>query len=234
MNSIAQSLLCVCGEAGRKSKLAHCMALPFGTISENVARIEWSSGTLESAATQRSVKRLGELAGLFLDERAWLSMNPGIAVYSVEWQQPVKQDTPAGLFWGSTRIEPGKVGGEYFMTFGHFHARRDRAEYYCVVQGQGMLLLMDEERRTRVEIMSPGSLHYIPGHTAHRAVNTGATPLLFWACWPSDAGHDYETIARRHFSARVFQRNGKPEVVPDEPEPGPQPRVEAVEAGELE
>jgi glucose-6-phosphate isomerase len=99
------------------------------------------------------------------------------------------------------------------MTRGHFHARRDRAEFYTTVQGEGMLILMDEDRSTRVEIMSPGSLHYIPGYTAHRTVNTGDSPLVFWACWPSDAGHDYETIAERSFGARVLRRNGVPEVV---------------------
>jgi glucose-6-phosphate isomerase len=201
------------------------MADPRGTISEDAVRIDWSSGTLESPSKRRSVKRLGDLAGLFLDQQAWLSMSPGTPVYSVEWQQPVLEDTPAGLFWGSTRIEPGKVGSEYFMTRGHFHARRDRGEYYCVVQGRGMLLLMNEERRTRIEIMSPGSLHYIPGHTAHRAVNTGAEALLFWACWPSDAGHDYETIAKQNFGARVFEREGEPELVLDEPAPGQQSQV---------
>jgi len=201
------------------------MADPHGTISEDAVRIDWSSGTLESPSKQRSVKRLGDLVGLFLDQQARLSMDPRTPVYSVEWQQPVMEGTPAGLFWGSTRIEPGKVGSEYFMTRGHFHARRDRAEYYCVVQGQGMLLLMNEERRTRIEIMSPGSLHYIPGHTAHRAVNTGAKALLFWACWPSDAGHDYETVAKLHFSARVFQRKGEPEVVLDEQALGQQSQV---------
>ncbi len=201
------------------------MADPRGTFSEDAVRIDWSSGSLESPSKHRSVKRLGDLVGIFLDQQAWSSMSPGTPVYSVEWQQPVPEDTPAGLFWGSTRIEPGKVGSEYFMTRGHFHARRDRGEYYCVVQGRGMLLLMNEERRTRIEIMSPGSLHYIPAHTAHRAVNTGAEALVFWACWPSDAGHDYETIAKRHFSARVFEREGEPEVVPDEPALGQHTQV---------
>jgi glucose-6-phosphate isomerase len=56
-------------------------------------------------------------------------------------------------------------------------------------------------------------------------VNTGEKALLFWACWPSDAGHDYETIAKQNFSARVFQRKGEPEVVLDEPALGQQSLV---------
>jgi glucose-6-phosphate isomerase len=187
-------------------------------LSSTMSRIDWMTGSMHGAAPQHSVKKLGQLDGVFRDREAWQSMNPETVVYSVEWQEPVPQETPGGLFWGSTTIEPGRVGDEYFMTRGHFHAKRDRGEYYTTVQGQGMLVLMSEERLSRVEIMSPGSLHYIPGHTAHRTVNTGETPLIFWACWPSDAGHDYEIIAKQHFSARVLQCGGVPEVVREEPQ----------------
>jgi mannose-6-phosphate isomerase-like protein (cupin superfamily) len=107
----------------------------------------------------------------------------------------------------------GVVGEEYFMTRGHFHARRDRAEYYSTVSGNGMLVLMDEQRRASVQIMEPGTTHYIPGSIAHRVVNTGDCPLRFLACWPSDAGHDYATIDEQGFSLRVVRRDGRPELV---------------------
>lgn len=99
------------------------------------------------------------------------------------------------------------------MTRGHFHEKREAAEYYWGISGNGLLLLMDEDRSHRVEAVSPGSLHYIPGWTAHRVVNTGDEPLRFGACWPADAGHDYDTIARDGFSARIFCRDGVPVVV---------------------
>ena len=165
---------------------------------------------------QSSEKKLGQLEGVFRDSDAWQSMSPDTLVYRVQWHEAIAQGTEGGLFWGTTSIAPGRVGDEYFMTRGHFHAKRDRGEYYCTVQGRGMLLLMDEERATRAEVMEPGSLHYIPGYIAHRTVNTGDTPLVFWACWPSDAGHDYETIAKQGFSARVLDRDGSPSVVPEE------------------
>jgi glucose-6-phosphate isomerase len=189
------------------------------TASAGSARVDWLTGNILGMPVQRTVRKLGQLSGVFSDRKIWQSMNPETVVYSVQWQEPVPQETRGGLFWGSTTIEAGRVGDEYFMTRGHFHSKRDCAEYYCTIQGQGMLVLMDEERLTRVEIMSPGSLHYIPGYTAHRAVNTGDTPLLFWACWPSDAGHDYDTIAEQLFGARVFHRDGAPEVVLEEPRP---------------
>jgi len=195
------------------------MKLPEDISMDDPSRVDWLNGGMQGALTRASVRTLGQLDGVFHDRSAWQSMDPKAVVYTVQWQEPVSQETEAGLFWGSTIIEPGRVGDEYFMTRGHFHAKRNRGEYYTTVQGNGRLVLMDEKRVSRIEVMSPGSLHYIPGHTAHRAVNVGDTPLLFWACWPSDAGHDYDTIAKQHFSARVLQRGGIPELVQEEPQP---------------
>lgn len=172
--------------------------------------VDWATGRFHEGQVKRTVKRLRDLEGIFEDTAAWRAMDGDTVVYSVEWEERVQEGTEAGLFWGSTVVEPGQVGEEFFMTRGHFHAKRNRGEYYTTVQGSGILLLMDEARCSRVEEMAPGSLHYIPGFTAHRAVNTGNTPLIFWACWPSDAGHDYETIAEHGFSQRVLARNGLP------------------------
>jgi glucose-6-phosphate isomerase, archaeal len=186
------------------------------TAADGATRIDWLAGNMHGSPLQSSEKKLGQLEGVFRDSGAWQLMSPDTLVYRVQWHEAIPQGMEGGLFWGTTTIEPGRIGDEYFMTRGHFHARRDRGEYYSTVQGRGMLLLMDEERVTRVEAMEPGSLHYIPGYIAHRTVNTGDTPLIFWACWPSDSGHDYETIARQGFSARVLDRDGSPAVVPEE------------------
>ena len=180
-------------------------------------RLDWPNGIVHGFEIRKSVTRLGQLNGIFQDQAAWHAMNPDTVVYSVQCHQPVHPETTGGLFWGSTTIEPGCVGSEYFMTRGHFHAQRDRGEYYATVQGAGMLLLMGEDRLVRVEIMSPGSLHYIAGYTAHRAINTGEDPLVFWSCWPSDAGHDYETIARHGFPVQIVNQNGAPAIVEEEP-----------------
>ncbi len=190
---------------------------PDGRDSATRSRIDWPTGNLQGFSIRSSVKKLGQLEGVFLNHEEWLAAASETIVYSVQWHEGVPPETEGGVFWGSTTIQAGTVGDEYFMTRGHFHRKRDRAEYYCTAQGNGMLLLMDEAGLTRVEVMSPGSLHYIPGFVAHRTVNTGSTPFTFWACWPSDAGHDYEAIDRQPFTARVLQRNGEPEVVWNEP-----------------
>ena len=55
-------------------------------------------------------------------------------------------------------------------------------------------------------------LHYIPGGVAHRVANTGNSVLSFAACWPSDAGHNYEEIANKGFSARLVEVDGTPKL----------------------
>jgi len=184
-----------------------------GDYAPPEAQVDWLTGTMRGSAVQQATKTLRELAGLFHDTDALRRMDESTVVYRVQWTEPVIQGTMGGLFWGSTIIEPGRVGDEYFMTHGHFHSKRDRGEYYGAIGGKGLLLLMDEFRVTRTEAMFPGSLHFIAGGLAHRVVNTGDEPLLFWACWPSDAGHDYASIKAEGFGARVLLRDGRPAVI---------------------
>jgi glucose-6-phosphate isomerase, archaeal len=171
------------------------------------------SGHLLGPQSVLIVRTLGDLRNVFADEAARAAMPADTVAYRVECYYPVPEGTAGGLFFGTTFIEPGVVGDEYFMTKGHFHAKMDTAEYYWCIQGQGVLLLMDEQRNCHAQRMMPGSLHYIPGRTAHRVANTGAETLCFGACWPADAGHDYESIAARGFAARVLRVNQVPIVM---------------------
>jgi glucose-6-phosphate isomerase len=159
------------------------------------------------------VRKLKDIPGIFQDEKAFTGMDQEKLVYTVQSWLPVAEGTPGGLFFGASTIYPGKVGNEYFMTKGHFHSQSDRAEFYWGVQGKGMLILMDRERNTWAEEVYPGSLHYIGGEIAHRLANTGDEKLIVGACWPSDAGHDYEEIAVNGFSARLMDVNGKPKLI---------------------
>jgi len=173
------------------------------------------AGQLSGPAVEESVRTLGQMKGVFADEAARTAMDPGTVVYRVQRHQPVPDGTPGGLFFGTSFIEPGRVGDEYFMTKGHFHSRRAAGEYYWCIAGEGVLVLMTEDRATWGVTLTPGAVHYIPGYTAHRLVNTGDATLSVGACWPSDAGHDYESIARDGFGARVLARDGAPQLVPE-------------------
>ena len=173
-------------------------------------RIDPRNGSLSGPYVSESIRTLGQLKGFFEDEDARSRMPQDTAVYKVQVHEREKEGVAGGLFFGTSFLYPGLVGDEYFMTKGHFHSRRYCAEYYWCIQGDGILLLMDPDGNCRWERMSPGSLHYIPGNVAHRLVNVGDSLLSVGACWPSDAGHDYGTIAEHGFSMRVKKVGGKP------------------------
>lgn len=168
---------------------------------------------LEGNEVGHSVRTLGDIISIFEDRTAVSEADLAQIAYSVSSALPVKEGTAGGLFFGITRIMPGKVGDEYFMTKGHFHRNSDTAEFYWCVEGEGVLILMDMNRNVWAEKMFPGSLHYIPGNVAHRVANVGVTPLVFDACWPSDAGHNYEEIAMNGFAMRLKEVKERPVLV---------------------
>ena len=97
------------------------------------------------------------------------------------------------------------------MTKGHFHAKRDTAEYYFCISGRGALILMDEEGNCWAEKMERGTLHYIPRSVAHRLANTGEEVLAVGCCG-ADCGHDYASIARTGFAKRLREVDGEPKL----------------------
>jgi glucose-6-phosphate isomerase len=182
-------------------------------IRQPLQTLDIAKGVFAGVGLITSSKTIGQLQHMFLDEKARQQMDQQQQVYRVQANLPVDEGTTGGLFMGTTWIKPGVVGNEYFMTHGHFHQLANRGEYYWGLEGKGVLLLMDEERNTGAVYMYPGSLHYIPAYTAHRVANIGDTELSFGACWPSDAGHNYDEIKERGFSKRLVNREGKPTLI---------------------
>lgn len=183
------------------------------SILEPQFNIDFSDGEIKGKGLINSIKKIKDLHGIFEDEKTFSKLDRDEIIYEVQAILPVKEGREGGLFYGKTIIHPGKVGHEYYMTKGHFHQKRNRAEFYWGIQGEGMLLLMNENKRTWAEKMYPGSLHYIDGYIAHRTINTGKSDLIFGACWPSDAGHNYQDIMNNGFSARLKEIDGKPQLV---------------------
>src|SRR5579863_6106593 len=121
------------------------------------------------------VKRhLHDLCGCFADATAFAvaaaAGNP--LIYSVA---AVESASGAGdLHYGVGRLLPGKIGDEYYLTKGHLHAWREAAEIYLGLAGDGVMLLEDEASGgSRIVPLRPNGVVYVPGHTAHRTVNTG-------------------------------------------------------------
>jgi glucose-6-phosphate isomerase, archaeal len=173
----------------------------------------FAGASLVGKRIKKLTRTIGDLKGLFQDQKTLEEKDPHQIAYEVESYFPTEEGTEGGLFFGITKLQPGIIGNEYMMTKGHSHVIENRAEFYWGIEGEGMLLFMDKERNMWVEKMYPGSLHYISGFTAHRVANTASSVLSFGACWPSDAGHNYELIAKNGFSKRLLQINGEPQLV---------------------
>jgi glucose-6-phosphate isomerase len=177
------------------------------------SEVIFSGASLVGKPIEKLTRTIGDLRGLFQDQKAFEEKDPHQIAYEVESYFPVADGTEGGLFFGITKLQPGVIGKEYMMTKGHSHLIENRGEFYWVIEGEGMLLFMNKDRNTWAEKMSPGSLHYIKGSTAHRVANTGTSVLSFGACWPSDAGHNYEVIAKNGFSKRLLKVDGEPQLV---------------------
>jgi glucose-6-phosphate isomerase len=175
--------------------------------------IDLTSGRLKGQTVSLQKRSIADLKNVFADEQARLAMPQESLAYEVQLYLPVPEGIEGGLFFGNTTIYPIKIGNEYMMTKGHFHAKADRNEYYLGIKGEGYLLLMNEKRECWVEQMKQGSLHFIGANLAHRVINTGSDPLTFLASWPSDAGHNYEAIQQHGFSVRIIEQDGQPFIV---------------------
>lgn len=170
-------------------------------------RLDLGSGHLEPEldVTER---RLSDMAGMYLEDQD-LDGDPVIyRVYGI----PVPATT-GNVLSSTTVIEPGTIGREYFMTKGHFHQVRDRAEIYLGLAGEGRLLMAREDGQHVVEPMQRGTVNYVPGGWAHRSINVGDEPLVFFAAYVGDAGHDYATIEAEGFPVLLVRGDRGPEVV---------------------
>jgi len=166
--------------------------------------LDLHSGALDPHTT-RIVRRASELRDAFADgealERLVAAGDP--VVYEV-LQYDVPEET-GQLICCTTVIHPGTVGDEYFLTKGHYHAVRATGEVYVCLSGRGYLLLMTEDGAAAATPMERGTVAYVPPSWAHRTVNTGDEPFVFFAVYPGQAGHDYGTIETTGFTQRVLR-----------------------------
>jgi glucose-6-phosphate isomerase len=112
-----------------------------------------------------------------------------------------------------SKTYPGNVGGECFMTKGHYHAVPGTAETYLCLRGEGYMIMKLPTGESAVERFLPGRMVYVPPFWGHRTVNTGDEPLISFCVYPGEAGHNYGDIEKQGFPLRVFKRAGKVEIV---------------------
>lgn len=175
-------------------------------IEPRAIEVDPLSGRM-SVETGRYCKNLASLRHLYADQAACndlIATRGEVPVYEVVEYREDGSD----LIFGTTTIAPGQVGGEYFMTRGHFHLRADLGEIYSSTAGEGLLLLRSRDFQTRTLKMVPGSCAFIPPGWAHRSVNVGKVPLVFFWCCDPATGTDYGDIAEHGMGLRAFDEAG--------------------------
>lgn len=156
--------------------------------------VDVQSGSM-SGNTGRYEKRLSDLAGLYADARAYGALAKEIGntvVYSVEDFRP--GDHYGDLIFGVTRMSPGRVGDEFFLTRGHIHAKADRPEIYYGQRGKGLMQMESPDGETRIVEVGPQTICYVPPYWIHRSINVGDEDLVMVFAYPSDSGQDYGII----------------------------------------
>lgn len=171
-------------------------------------QIDPSTGEM-SEATGRYEKKLRDLGGLYVDTEAFAEAVAAFGdrvVYNVHEVRPAAEQ--GDLIFGTTFMEPGQIGTEFFMTRGHIHAKANRPETYYGESGQGLMLLESPEGEVKILEIEPKTMVYVPPMWIHRSVNTGAEPLVMSFCYPSDSGQDYAIIAESGGMAKRIVANG--------------------------
>ena len=159
-------------------------------------------------------RRLSSMRGMYLDAQAYARMLAEDDCLLYEVYEIARPSSYNEQMCGTSIVHPGKVGDEYFMTKGHFHAAIDACEVYYCLAGEGMMVMENPEGEWKVAELRPGTVLYVTGRWAHRSVNTRPdTDLVTFFVYPAHAGHDYGTIEQQGFRKLLVEREGKPTIV---------------------
>lgn len=142
-------------------------------------------------------KTYRDLSGLYADQAAFdalLATKADEIAYEVTSFTPGKKTSD--LIMGVTRMEPGKIGREYYLTRGHIHANGDRPEIYYTLSGRGLMQMESPDGEVRLVEMGPQQICYVPPFWIHRSINVGTDDLVMFFSYPADSGQDYGIIER--------------------------------------
>lgn len=169
---------------------------------------------IPSRVDNHILRRLSDLRGQFLDGKAYdqIIAKDNSLVYEVyEVRRP---EVEGEILMGISIVHPGKVGREYYMTKGHYHAVLATSEVYITMRGEGFMVMEDPEGNTSVESLAPGKVLYVPPRWAHRSVCTSTQEdLVTFFAYPGNAGHDYGTIEQKGFRKLVLAGENGIEIV---------------------
>jgi glucose-6-phosphate isomerase len=154
------------------------------------------------------VRRAGDMQGYYRDREALAALiAAGNPVHYEVFETPVPHEY-GHLMYCISKLHPGLVGEECFMTKGHYHTAINTGEIYLALRGEGLMMMMTPDGQCRYGRFEPGRMVYVPPYWGHRSINTGSDPLISFCVYPADAGHNYGGIERDGFPLRAFRRNG--------------------------
>ena len=174
---------------------------PFGV------QLDLVEGLMENP-TRRTERRASALRGHYRDSAALekIIADDDPVHYEV-LEVPVPEET-GHLMFCISRLFPGTVGDECFMTKGHYHTRVNTGEIYLALRGKGLMMMKTPDGECRWEEFRPGRMVYVPPYWGHRSINTGDEPLVSFCVYPGEAGHNYGDIETEGFPKRAFIRDG--------------------------
>ena len=151
-----------------------------------------------------------DMRGHYADEAALVRIieEQGDPVHYEVFEGPIPEDY-GQLRFCISKLYPGVVGDECFMTKGHYHTVAETAEIYLAIRGRGYMLLKTPEGECVAERMVRNRMVYVPPYWAHRSVNTGDEPLISLCVYPGEAGHNYGDIESEGFPQRIYLRDGQ-------------------------
>lgn len=159
-------------------------------------------------------RRLSSMRGQYQDAQAYetLLAQSDVVLYEVfEIRRP---EISGELLSGISIVHPGRVGNEFYMTKGHFHAVLETAEIYYCLKGEGFMVMEDPEGNCSVESLVPGRYLFVPPRWAHRSVCVGRQEdLVTFFIYPGHAGHDYGTIEKQGFRKIVIDSLNGVEII---------------------
>ena len=132
---------------------------------------DFENGNFKSSVSEKlfiTEKKFQELKSIFSDPHDEKIKDEKV-LYEVT--AFINEENVGELNFGATKIFPGTVNEEFFMTKGHYHKKLTHTEYYWGIKGRGLLVLLNINGECSIELVEKDSLHYIPKDTAHRLVN---------------------------------------------------------------
>lgn len=160
--------------------------------------------------TSKTERRASSMRGHYADSRALESLiAAGDPMHYEVFEKPVAEEY-GHLMYCISKLLPGLVGDEYFMTKGHYHSVINTGEIYLCLRGRGYMLMKTKDGKFAAEAMERGRMVYVPPYWAHRSVNTGTEPLVSFCVYNAEAGHNYGDIETEGFMRRVLRVDGSP------------------------